>query len=830
MRKLLSLTLALLMVFALVPFSAKAESSSDYLTRIITEAKALLDSTVQSDDGSDVDMDKKWATADARTTLSTAIKDADAKKDSSVDDEKIAAANTLRYAMQTFRDLVKSGRKSSDATNALETAKADAKATIESSSKLEPYQKKALKERVDNATSVDEVKSILSESKDLESNNERNKSLDEIMTAKADAIAKIKAMNIPEAKQTEAINKVNAASSVASVKQILADLGTSLPTPNPNPNPNPTPQGYVTLTIYRNLNNGDYEYTVKSYAKGTYLYNVNPYGRVGYRVNGYSYSPNGSLINEYTKVEDLVYTTLYADWGYIGEDYYGYGYHRPNSLIYAMDKAKSFKRDYPFQIANVASSALKAEFDAAYNAVSDMYDNSYWGYYYGYYNDGRVYYRNGSWLTYNEYVARYGTYDMENYRRYNYNGRYDGYYRDLYERNGRLYSYNDYRNIFGRYPYDSERVTNRRGYWDAYYGWGGYGYEYYGSNYKARIERLIDAIRAIARQYPGQPIYTNYANLAYPTYSSDYYYGYNYYYGDNYTSDLKNLINKAESLRDRIKGYTTYEILTNLQTCIDDAYRALQGRSNYANAYENLKNAINRADNLDSSIYIRRAYMTGDPSGKFGPYETLTRAQVAQIVANLLKQSGKTTVYNPKQYKDVEAYRWYKEAVDLVTSYGIMTGTPGGLFEPNKLVSKAELVVTAARLKNYQPTAGNVFGLTSHYWAQGYIQTAVKNGWIDVKKGFVPDAPITRGETAHIFNGALGYVADQNYIIKFGPQMKKFNDVERGVDYYYDIMTATNTVSYQYVLGGISWLSHIRPEGMWTMNQYSTGKTIVPLN
>lgn len=827
MRKLLSLTLAILMVFALVPFSAKADLvDNDFketlkaklsLMDSINDAKNEADSAKISADGSEYSKDEKWVKQDVVDTLNAAIGAAEGvyEDQSKTKTEVEQAKATLDDAITAFNGKKMPGTKVD--------APAPAPGTTSSRDAL--------------GASIFKAEQVLAETKT--STDGKDVSVKDMWATEADKQSLQKAID-----SAKAVYKMDPVTDykLTSEKDLL-DLSRGnfeyrrqyglkdIPTPNPSPNPTPEvkPQGYVTLTIYRNLNNGDYEYTVKSYAKGTYLYNVNPYGRVGYRVNGYSYSPNGSLINEYTKVEDLAYTTIYANWGYIGEDYYGYGYHRPNSLIYAMDKAKSFKRDYPFQIANVASSALKAEFDAAYTAVSNMYDNSYWGYYYGYYNDGRVYYRNGRWLTYNEYVARYGTYDMENYRRYDYDGRYDGYYRDLYERNGRLYSYNEYRNNFGRYPYDSERVTNRRGYWDAYYGWGGYGYEYYGSNYKAKIERLIDAIRAIARQYPGQPIYNDYANLAYPTYSSDYYYGYDYY-GKNYTGELKSLINKAEALRDRIKGYTTYEILTNLQSCIDDAYKALQGRANYSNAYENLKNAINRADNTDDSIYIRRSYMTGDPSGKFGPYETLTRAQVAQIVANLLKQSGKTTVYNPKQYKDVEGFRWYKEAVDLVTSYGIMTGTPGGLFEPNKLVSKAELVVTAARLRNYQPTVGNVFGLTSHYWAQGYIQTAVKNGWLDAKKGFVPDAPITRGETAHIFNGALGYVADQNYIIKFAPQMKRFSDVERGVDYYYDIMTATNTVSYKHVLGGISWLSHIRPEGMWTMNQYSTGKTIVPLN
>ena len=339
---------------------------------------------------------------------------------------------------------------------------------------------------------------------------------------------------------------------------------------------------------------------------------------------------------------------------------YRYGYYRPASLEYTMDKAKAFKNNYQTQIDN-ASYAARVEFNAAYSDVLDMYNNKYWGYYGyydGYYYGDKPYYRNGEWLSYDEYVRLYGTYDMESYRRYGY---YDGYYYgDLYERNGRLYSYSEYRNIFGRYPYDSERARNRNGYWDPYYGWtydgyyNGY-YDYYGSNYRARLERLIDAIRAIAREYPtNSSIYINYSGLAYPSYSSDYYYGYDYYGYNGLTSsqvkNMRDLISKAENLRGQVKGNVDKQIVNNLQAAIDDGYRALQGRSSYSTAYSNLEAAINSADLADNTIYIRNAYMQGIANGNFGPNEQLTRAQVAQIVANLLRQSGKTTVYNPKQY------------------------------------------------------------------------------------------------------------------------------------------------------------------------------------
>ncbi|WP_169922873.1 S-layer homology domain-containing protein [Ezakiella peruensis] len=620
----------------------------------------------------------------------------------------------------------------------------------------------------------------------------------------------------------------------------------------PEPKPEPKPENKTTtLTIYLNYSTSDSSTTSKTLLNGSTLADVD-LSRDGYRLNGFSYSSSGSLLSSSTKVEDVV-SALFAQWTYVGYPstprYRNYGYYRPASLEYTMDKAKAFKNSYPTQIAN-ASYAARTEFNSAYSDVADMYNNKYWGYYDGRYNDGyyygdRVYYRNGNWYTFDEYVSRYGTYDMENYRRYGYYGDYyDGYYEDLYERNGKVYSYSDYYRTFGRYPYESERLKYRDGYgyWDPYYGWtydgyyNGY-YDYYGSNYRARLERLIDAIRAIAREYPtNSSIYINYSGLAYPSYSSDYYYGYDYYGYNGLTSsqvkNMRDLISKAEKVRGEVKGNVDKQIVNNLQAAIDDGYRALRGRSSYSTAYNNLEAAINAADLVDNTIYIRSAYMQGTSNGNFGPNEQLTRAQVAQIVANLLRQSGKTTVYNPKQYKDVEDYRWYKGAVDLVTSYGIMEGTPAGNFEPNRLVTKAELVVTAARLKNYQTTPGNVFGLTSHYWAQGYIQTAYVNGWLDTKNGFVPNAPITRAETVHIFNGALGYGPDQDYIIKYANQMNKFNDVTRGMDYYFDIITATNSISYKVKLNGNRvWLTHMQPNGIWAMPQYSAGGVAVnPLN
>ncbi|MCI5675472.1 MAG: S-layer homology domain-containing protein [Ezakiella sp.] len=546
----------------------------------------------------------------------------------------------------------------------------------------------------------------------------------------------------------------------------------------------------IALKLFRNHNSSDDYSTPEVYNEDVKLKDIYEYSRTNYRFLGWSYTRGGSLISGETTVDALTNENLYAQWQYIG-DYYDY--YRPTSLEWTYNRANEFKRDYAWEINN-APYELRRNFENAYDVVKKMYNSSNW-------------YRRGRY-----YDGRY------------YNGYYDG---SDYYYNGNWYSYNEFKRVAGYYP-DDRYGRYYDPYYDRYYD--GYYYnEYYDSSYRANLEDLIDAIREIARYYPHKSIYDKYANLSYPDYRDDYYYG----YYDGYYSDsaLLNLINEGEDLYNKIKNRADKKIVKELRDAIDNASSARRGRTSYPRAYDRLEAAIKAARPYEKAeVFIRNAYMKGNTQGNFMPEATLTRAEVSQIIANLLKQSGKTTVYMPKAYDDVAPGAWYKEAVDLASSYGIMTGKPGNKFDPQGIITKAELVTIAARLKGYEKAPGNIFGLKTHYWAHGYIQRAYVEGWIEPSNGFVPAAPITRAETVHILNGALKYGPDKDYIIKLGNTMVRFNDVTRTTPYYFDIMTATNTISYIETNTGRLWKNHKHPTGIWSNKDYTAGTNVAPLN
>lgn len=497
------------------------------------------------------------------------------------------------------------------------------------------------------------------------------------------------------------------------------------------------------------------------------------------------------------------------------------------------------------------------------NDFENGYYNKYWngkywnGYYgdewYDYYENG-YYYRNGVPYTYSGFRAHFGyypKYDMSDYYGRGYwNGKYRrGYYRDgwydyyengYYYRDGVPYTYSEFRSEFGYYP----SYAYGRGYWydydedwDPYYGYQGrYGY-YYGSSIRDAVERTVDAINAVAISadaplmkvsYPSSSDYDGYYDY-YPWYYDPYYYD-GYYYDQNSSKirELKKLIGEAEELAASRSDAQWAPYRSELTDAANYGRKAAKGRASVKGAIEELEKAIKKAKTDGMKLYIRRGYMMGVNGTEFNPSGTLTRAEMAQIIENLLEQSGDTVAFAPKNFNDVESGRWYNKAVNLVSSHNIMKGNPDGNFYPQKPVSIEELIVIAARLGGHTPQNGNVFGIEKHYWSVHYIQTAYVKGWIGMDK-FNPLAPITRGQAVQILNRSLNFGVDKEFINKYGAQMNKFSDVTMSSPYYYDIVAATNTISYSQVPKSRTriWRAYQTSNG-WSSSKYSNGTYVKP--
>ena len=199
-------------------------------------------------------------------------------------------------------------------------------------------------------------------------------------------------------------------------------------------------------------------------------------------------------------------------------------------------------------------------------------------------------------------------------------------------------------------------------------------------------------------------------------------------------------------------------------------------------------------------------YMIGDDNHMFMPHKGITRAEVAQIFARALRYDGyqRRGEFNP--YSDVNANAWYYDAVITTTEAGVFRGTDKGTFEPNREITKAELIATIARFQELGIKDGNTMNMRPDHWALGEVEAAYQEGWLDIyTKGLVnfdADMVITRAEVVAIFNRAFGRIADIAYIDANADRLTTFKDVNKSDWFYYDVITAANT----YANYGMEWL------------------------
>ncbi len=201
-------------------------------------------------------------------------------------------------------------------------------------------------------------------------------------------------------------------------------------------------------------------------------------------------------------------------------------------------------------------------------------------------------------------------------------------------------------------------------------------------------------------------------------------------------------------------------------------------------------------------------YMIGDDSHMFMPNKGITRAEIAQIFARALRYDGyqRRGEYNP--YPDVNANAWYYDAVITTTEAGVFRGTDKGTFEPNREITKAELIATIARFQELINKDGNIFNMRPNHWARPEVEAAFQEGWLDIYTNgtvvFDADMVITRAEVAAILNRAFGRHDDVEYINDNIESLVRFEDVSRDDWFYYDVIVATNT----YATFGSEWINH----------------------
>lgn len=191
-----------------------------------------------------------------------------------------------------------------------------------------------------------------------------------------------------------------------------------------------------------------------------------------------------------------------------------------------------------------------------------------------------------------------------------------------------------------------------------------------------------------------------------------------------------------------------------------------------------------------SSALLRQdhvKYMNGTGGGLFQPDRAITRGEAAQILYNLLAEQPEA----PSPYPDAQE-SWYSAAIGALWSLGLLREGAGEEFRPADPITRAEF---ADILSHFLPEGrgGGAFpDVPPSHWAYDAIARAAACGlFTGFEDGtFRPEASLTRAEAAAVLNRLLGRAAD-TAIIRFSAHIRIFPDVPAEYWAYGDIMEAT---------------------------------------
>ena len=155
-------------------------------------------------------------------------------------------------------------------------------------------------------------------------------------------------------------------------------------------------------------------------------------------------------------------------------------------------------------------------------------------------------------------------------------------------------------------------------------------------------------------------------------------------------------------------------------------------------------------------VYVN-GLMNGVDGGRFAPYGTTTRAQIATILWRL---EGSPVVNYAMDYDDVADSDWYAEAIRWASSTGIVSGYDNGTFGPEDAITREQMAAMLYRYAEYKDYSVSDTGSLDQFpdgedtsaWVEGAMSWAVAEGLISGGDGNVlqPQGNAIRAQAATI--------------------------------------------------------------------------------
>lgn len=138
------------------------------------------------------------------------------------------------------------------------------------------------------------------------------------------------------------------------------------------------------------------------------------------------------------------------------------------------------------------------------------------------------------------------------------------------------------------------------------------------------------------------------------------------------------------------------------------------------------------------------------------------RLRIQSIVAGLLAMVLLTCPASAMSFPDVDENAAYAEAVDYLSDIGIFSGDDKGNFNPNNIVTRAEMATIICRMISETEnlsTSTNFADVSANHWANAYIGRAAElgivNGYGDGRFG--PSDSVAYEQAITMIIRALGH-------------------------------------------------------------------------
>ena len=131
------------------------------------------------------------------------------------------------------------------------------------------------------------------------------------------------------------------------------------------------------------------------------------------------------------------------------------------------------------------------------------------------------------------------------------------------------------------------------------------------------------------------------------------------------------------------------------------------------------------AEYSEAVEYLRETgIMCGDDKGNFNPDKTVTRAEMVTIICNMLGETEGLAVSST--FDDVPKTHWANKYITKAVALGFISGYGNGKFGPNDTVTYEQAITMLVRAIGQYSAANDAGG-----YPNGFIYVANKSGYLD---------------------------------------------------------------------------------------------------